>query len=695
MDSPTPSRIYAIESSPSEKSTEETAELCRIGLESWFNMEFCHLAGLLQKTSISEQENSLSLRLQFLRESLKDDPSLQVYEQLYAGFLFHDDLDAAYACASAAIGAIWASGRDFGRYDLWLSRTDILLKRIREASPLAVASLLGYKALAELTGQGNLALAVMPYTVQQHWAEKSGSVSLRLLHASTAAFCSFWAGDLTSAELLLTENFPLSKLSSASVLSSLLYTSCLGLCKVVKGDTDAGVSLLEIVIKHKALRLLPLSVYLHVYTNYLYGLCMSGNLVKIQEVADLIMEKTIPPCNYYHLACLHFCLGIAALRLGEPRKALLHSEAAEQRGKMSGSPIIRPLAALIHGQALADLHEHERALKHFSIWLPRWDEKGFGLFAVTGSLEMAAIYLCLGKLETAGRYYRRAGESLPRGERLIALYRDKNFVRQIERSIHTLKAPPVHSAVVDQTPPVSIQTFGSFCLMINGHRVYDRLWKGRRSKQLLKAIISLGGSKVSLEKLSYLLWPDSDGDRGMNSLKTALSRLRRVVDDNQLSGSQWLAVKHRRVSLIQSVCRIDALEFAQAMPGLEVPCSANALERVLSSYQDDFLPNDDAPWIITFRNHLRTLFIEGVLRLASQENSDEDVVRAFLEKACLSAPLHEGVYACLMEHFIKAGYPAHALDIFHRAEKAFSFQTGLHPGPYLQSLALQAKGLSS
>lgn len=375
MDSPALSRIYATQSSTSKISSATTTELCQNGLVSWFNMDFRHLGKLLQKYSIDEPQDSLPPRLQFLRESLKDDPSLEAYEQLYATFLLLNDHDASYACTGAAISAIWASGKDFDRYDLWLSRTNFLLKRFNKASPLAVASLLGYKTLVELTGHGNLDLAAIPFTEQQQWAEKSGSVSLRLLHASTAAFCSFWAGDLTAAELLLKETLPLSRISNSSILSILLFQSCLGLCKVIKGEIDSGVSLLEDVISHKAFSLMPVSVYLHLYTTYLYGLCLSGDRAKIEEVANLIMQETIPPCNYYHLACLHFCLGIAALRLGKPRKALLHTEIAEQRGRISGSPLIQPIAALIHGQALADLQKDVQALRHLSSWLPRWQKK--------------------------------------------------------------------------------------------------------------------------------------------------------------------------------------------------------------------------------------------------------------------------------------------------------------------------------
>jgi len=683
--------MYSTQSSTSKVSTEATTGLGHIGLVSWFNLDFRHLARLLYQASLAEQQGSLSPRLQFLQESLQDTPSLEVYEQLYTTFLLLDDHDACYACTGAAISSIWASGQDFGRYDIWLSRTNFLLKRSAKASPLAVASLLGYKTLVELTGQGNLDLAAIPYTEQQHWAEKSGSVSLRLLHASTAAFCSFWAGDLTAAELLLTETLPLSRMANSSILATLLYNSCLGLCKVIKGDITHGVALLEGVVGHKAFSLMPLAVYLHLYTTYLYGLCLSDDRAKIEEVSNLIMLKTIPPCNYYHLACLHLCLGIAALRLGKPRKALLHTEIAEQRGKISGSPLIQPIAALIHSQALADLEEDAQALKHLSAWLPRWQKKGFALFAATGSLEMTAIYLSHNNFKMAARHLDIAQKSLPRGEQLMPLFRNEEFIQQIRVATNREKAPAYPVPTVEKNPIVAIQTLGNFCLTINYQQLYDREWKGRRLKQLLKAIIALGGTKVSLEKLSRLFWPDSDGDHALNNLKMALSRLRRVGSDDCTSPANWLVVKHRRVSLVQSICKIDALEFSRAMKKIDDSENEMSLQQTLALYKNDFLPNDEDPWICNYRNHLRKLFIEGVLRLASLRETDDAILLAFLEQARHSDPLNEGVYACLMEHYITTGFPAYALDIFHKAEKVISLHTGLQPGVSLQTLAAQAK----
>ncbi len=675
-------------------SPEDRTPVERQALAAWFNMDFRALTEVLRDARSAAQTQEVAPCFALLSETIREEPSLVRYEHLYGTFSFLDDLESCFACTGAAIAAIWASGQDFRRYGLWLSRADFLLARSRDVSPLAVASLLGYKALAELTGWQVVELDAIPFTLQQHWAEQAGSASLRLVHASIAAYCSFWAGDLTYSELLLTDSEPLAELPSTPVVPRLLYKSCYGLCRIVNGDFAAGEAALEEVVCHPALRLLPASISLHLYLQYLHGLCLSGDLARVQEMARLIRRKTIPACSYYHLACLHFCLAVASLRLGSPHKALLHSRTAEDHGRQSSSSLLQSISALIRGQALADLREDGQALDHLRRWIPIWQKRGFGLFAATGFLESASILLRQGKRKEAADRFAAAIDCLPRGEPLVPLYRDAYFFRRL-RSLFEASSRSYRPQVMDtRRPIITIQTLGGFVLAISGQAVYDRAWRGRRSKQLLKAIIALGGTKVSLEKLSYLLWPDSDGDRAMNSLKTALSRLRKVVAGKDPQEPGWLVVKYRRVSLVRSLCLVDALEFEQAMQDASQEVNSCILADTLRLYRDDFLPDDEDPWIIACRERLRDLFVSGVLRLATLKDRPDGELRVFLEQAIRLDPLNETVHGCLMQHFLAEGYPVQALKVFQRLEKTMYRSAGISPGPCLQDLVDKARNLA-
>jgi DNA-binding SARP family transcriptional activator len=105
---------------------------------------------------------------------------------------------------------------------------------------------------------------------------------------------------------------------------------------------------------------------------------------------------------------------------------------------------------------------------------------------------------------------------------------------------------------------VRIHTLGEFVVEIRGRRLYDRDWKGQRTKSLLLALIGEGGYKVPAERLSDLLWPDSDGDQAAQNLKVALHRLRRLGCAPDEAPVNWIHVKHGHVSLARSLCWVDA-----------------------------------------------------------------------------------------------------------------------------------------
>ncbi len=672
------------------------ASLCRDGINWWFDAQTNRIAVHLRPlASLDPQEENLPLRLLFLRHCVAEQPSADPFEQLYASFLLLDDLEGVYACVGAAIAAIWTRGGDFRPYGLWLSRIDFLLKRLDRVSPRAVASLLGYKALAELTGQGNLHLASMPYLVQQHWAEKAESASLRLLQASTASYCYFLAGDLSSAELLLEDTRPLVDLPGVSLVSTIQYWSCLGLCNCIKGRFRQGLELLERSVRHPDLARLPVAVWLHCSTNYLFGLSVSGDLDRVEEVSRQIMARTIPPCNYYNHGYLHCCLGIAQLRLGRARRALLHSQEARMRGEMCASPVIGKIAALLQGQALADLGEEGAALRHLKVWVDRWAGGGFALFAAAGSLEIAAIYGRSGLLDKARGYVDRARSLVPRGERPLALYRDRDFLRRLEALLVPDRIVCREGRDGARAGPrqVFVRTLGDFYLQVGDRKIYDRQWHGRQSKKLLKAIIVFGGCKVDMEHLSYLLWPDHEGDRALNNLKMAISRLRQVVSCGD-DVVPWIAVKHKKVSLLQKLCRVDAIDFQKALDTIAGRADPAALQEALSLYTGDFLPQDEGGgWIIQHRDFLRTRFVKGVLELTSHclRQHDHETALRFLEQARQSDPLHEGIYARMMEVYLAMGYRGKALDVFYHLRNLLATELGVAPGQTLLALARQAR----
>jgi len=197
---------------------------------------------------------------------------------------------------------------------------------------------------------------------------------------------------------------------------------------------------------------------------------------------------------------------------------------------------------------------------------------------------------------------------------------------------------------------------------------------------------------VSAGNLADLLWPDGDGDNACQNLKVALWRLRRLGLEKDEEPLSWLQLDSGHLSLVRSLCIVDAVTFEQQIKSLLKNGVANSDELIwaLELYQGDFLTTDvSETLIIEHRERLRQLFINAVIRLSEIVESDELMERAldFLIRARKLEPLHERIHEQLMRLYLKLGFPASALQSYQHAEKVLMQELRIPPGPVLTSLA--------
>ena len=139
---------------------------------------------------------------------------------------------------------------------------------------------------------------------------------------------------------------------------------------------------------------------------------------------------------------------------------------------------------------------------------------------------------------------------VPAGETLRPLHRPRGWVDELEALLGGTGAQP----------RVRIQTLGEFIVEIDGRRIYDRDWKGQRTRMLLIALICEGGQKVPTTRLADMLWPDAEGDKALQNLKVVLHRLRRLGCRECDEAVSWVHVKQGMVSLVRGLCWVDVLE---------------------------------------------------------------------------------------------------------------------------------------
>lgn len=667
--------------------------LCEDGLVWWFNMEIpCLVAHLAALESISHGQ-TLPLRLLFLAEAVKGFMSTENIDVLFHTFLSEKDFEAASAAAGAGVASIWDSGTDFKRQENWYAKIVQLLGKGDRLSPLARSSLLGFKGFVEITYRGDPTKAAETLRSQQRWAEKARSTSLRVFHAAVLGHCAIFAGDLPRAEVVLFEASPLCGLPETSYICNVYFQITLGLFQIVQGKAAEAGKILQDVTQHPFFDILPPSIWLFGNSELLLAQSFLGDMEAVAALSGKIQERTIREQNHFHNGYAHFNRGMASLICGKPYKALIHGHEAMESAQRSNSPIPEQMAAFLIGMALSELGRQEEAMEHFSLWVSRWEKNGFHLFAFAGAIELANLHLKDGRLEEARTSYSKAVSYLPPGEEAPVVGRAQSFLQKLKRSLYP--EPSESEAWPEpEDSVIHIETFGELVIRIGERTIYDGAWPAARTKNLLKALIVCGGTRVSEDFLVDTLWPDADGDRAMKNLKVTLSRLRRIGCRKGEEPLHWIEVRGRHVSLVDSVCVVDSIRFRRKLAAaMKEGINRDLLLEALDFYKEDFLAREkNESWIIRHREILREEFLKGVIFLthACIEAGDPERAVPYLQKAFDMDPLNGEVSSCLMQCHLKMGSRSEALKVFNKAKQVLKKELGIAPGPALIALARDA-----
>ena len=681
-----------------ERWGEYISGLCQDGIQWWFNMDMpsllCHLAPL----NGIPPETSRPLRLAFLSDSVNPSAPIESMEKFHQLFIEEDDLEAASAAAAAGAAAVFDAGSDLTLLDVWSERIEDLLGRGDGVSPLARASLLGFKGMIEFVYRGDVARASETYKEQLRWAERAHSHSLRVFHAAGYGHVLLYLGDLHGMDLLLSEVTPLLEHPETSPASRLYHQITLGILHVNRGNLPEAKKILGEMMSHPLFDLLPPRIWLLGSSHFFLATALGGDRESAEAVSRKIQDRTVPDLNYFQEGYVHFVLGEASLWLGDPYKALIHSRQAIETGRLSGSPVPERVGSLLMGQALSDLGRTQEAMGHLGRWVDEWERTGYYLLASAGCLELAGLLIKEGKVEEARKYYERPSTFLPHAEGPpLNPMRPAGFLEKLRYSLYPAAAEVGNWADADWAA-VRVQTFGQFLVRIRDNIVYDRKWQGGRTKALLKALVVCGGTKVPTDLLIDWLWADSDGDKSARNLKMALSRLRHTGCEKGELPLPWILVRHRQVSLARGLCSVDCILFhARISTAMRRNDDVDLYLGALDLYTDDFLANDRSHlWIIRHRELLRGELVRGVKALAGLclTHGNPDLAIPYLERTVEKDPLDEDLWVHLMRAHLGTGNPARALKAFRNAAEALKRGLDLEPGPALTALAREA-GLKS
>ncbi len=613
--------------------------------------------------------------------------------RFYTGFLETGDPEAAAAAATAGVMSIWESGRDFGRLDSWYGKIDALASSHVQVPPVARASLVWCQCLIEFAVKGDLHRASASAVGAVSWSRRGGSNNLRVYNAMMYIYACLWNADLCRLESSITDARILCGLSDVSFVPRAAFQFMFGLYLLLFGNVADSRRELETIFAHEDTGGLPDHLWLLGHFNALHVASAQNDAAWIGRIIAALQRRGVDESTFYQASMHHFILGAAHLSRRKTDEALAMARRALDFGCRSGSPVPEHHTSLLMAQILSETGDTDAAMNLLEKWKAIWVERGYNLYVITAHLETARIRLRQRDMDGARRAYDNAKRLWVYGKEPHAMHRPREFVRNIRSAL--VRKPDVWAAHPSGGPPaVAIETFGGLRIHMNGAAVDGDRWRGQKTRDLLKALIVFGGSKISSDRITDVLWPDADGAQAAGNLKVTLSRLRRIGCEKGETPPQWIVVRHKRISLTRRLCRVDALRFRECIArGMETDMDVEHLKEAVDLYKADFLPNDrDADWIAHHRRALRTEYATGVARLAerylrmARAGDAATVLASAVEKTGLDGDL----YALLMQAHLDMDRPDKARDVFHAAAEKFKTDLGIDPDPKLVSFARTA-----
>lgn len=205
----------------------------------------------------------------------------------------------------------------------------------------------------------------------------------------------------------------------------------------------------------------------------------------------------------------------------------------------------------------------------------------------------------------------------------------------------------------------------------------------------------VNGREQPRSVLQALLWGEASQNDAMNSLRNALSNLRRLFGDH-------LQISRQAVALHPDApCWLDVRQFLLAAQGKKLqdgrlaPDDLQALETAASLYRGEFMAGfsvADAPdfeeWLLTQREQLRLLYLQTLHLLVLHYTAVgklEDAI-AINSRLLAAEPWHEESYQQQMTLLARAGRWSEALAQYRRCRDVLAQELGVTPMPETTAL---------
>ena len=260
----------------------------------------------------------------------------------------------------------------------------------------------------------------------------------------------------------------------------------------------------------------------------------------------------------------------------------------------------------------------------------------------------------------------------------------------VRRAIALRRLPPPADAD-DQWPwPLRVFTLGRFIVLIGDEPLVFSGKAQRKPLELLKCAIALGG-RVEASDVIERLWPELEGDASRNAFDIALHRLRKL-----LRSEDALSMRDGKLVIDASQAWIDARAFELTCSSVDDTNSVIAAQtppkvlvaRLLRYYTGHFLPGEDARWLLSARERLRSKLLRALSSVGErlERQADWDDAMLLYRRAIEVDPLVEEFQRRLMCCYRAQARIAEALDTYRRFRELLSISLGVAPSPATEAV---------
>ena len=264
------------------------------------------------------------------------------------------------------------------------------------------------------------------------------------------------------------------------------------------------------------------------------------------------------------------------------------------------------------------------------------------------------------------------------------------------KSIHSHDITPAtitqRLSATHPSQEIRIYSLGRFSLLKQQGEVRISGKGQRKSLELLKTIIALGGREIGETRINEALWPDSEGDVAHPAFAVTLHRLRKLI------GGDAITLIDGRLTLSAEYCWVDTWRCERLMGEIKSTTHGglgdhhtvmDKVSELISLYHGPFLGHEDEQaWFLSYRARLHNKFQRCIITACHYLEVHKQGQSAIeLYEHCLQVDdLFEQAYSRLMRCYLSLGRQVEALMTYQRCREVLNAHLGIDPSEEMHTL---------